>query len=112
MAIQDILEAWARGRAIDEAPNNIKPPGWTKSIRNSGQATVKAPMLPDEDMIRVDSAISAMKHRKPTHHQVIVYFYLHRLPDKAIARELSGSRSWVRETRIAAEHYLEAKILD
>jgi hypothetical protein len=112
MAIQDILEAWARGRAMDDPPNDIKPPGWTKSIRTPGTATVKAPILPEDDMIRVDSAISSLKNRKPTHHKVIVLAYLYRKRDPEVARLLHGSRSWAREIRVSAEHWLEAKIID
>ena len=110
MAIQDILQAWARGKAMDESPNDIKPPSWVASIRNPGTANHRAPILPDDEMVRVDSAVSAMKDRKPSHHRAIVLFYLYRLRDKDIAKRLHGSRSWARETRIAAEHYLEAKL--
>ena len=110
MAIQDILQAWARGRAMDDAPNHVKPPAWTKLIRNPGGAGHRSPTLPDEDMIRVDSAVSALKERKPIHYRVIVYCYLYNQRDADIAKLLHGSRSWAREVRMAAEHYLEAKL--
>ena len=110
MAIQDILQAWARGRALDDAPNGVRPPGWTKSILNPGRATHRAPTLPDEDMIRVDREVSALAIRKPSHHKVIVYCYLHHKRDGEIAKLMHGSRSWVRELRVAAEHDLEAKL--
>lgn len=110
MAIQDVLQAWARGRAIDDAPNGVKPPGWVQLIRNPGQAHHRAPILPDEEMIRIDREVSMLAIRKPNHHKAIVYAYLHHKRDGEIAKLMHGSRSWVRELRVAAEHYLEAKL--
>jgi len=110
MAIQDVLQAWARGRAIDDAPNGVKPPGWVQLIRNPGQAHHRAPILPDEEMIRIDREVSMLAIRKPNHHKAIVYCYLHHKRDGGIAKLMNGSRSWVRELRVAAEHYLEAKL--
>jgi len=110
MAIQDILQAWARGRAMDDAPNGVKPPAWVQLIRNPGQAHHRAPILPDEEMIRIDREVSMLAIRKPNHHKAIVYAYLHHKRDGEIAKLMNGSRSWVRELRVAAEHYLEAKL--
>lgn len=110
MSIQLTLMAWSRGKAIDDAPNGIRPPAWTKSIRNPGTANLSIPPLPDDEMMRVDYAISAMKHRKPKHHSVIVLYYLEHKGDKEVARRIRGSRTMARELRIAAEHYLEAKL--
>ena len=110
MAIQDVLRAWANGRAIGSAPNDVKPPAWTKLIRNAGSANVGIPPLPEEEMIRVDVAISDLKWRKPSHHKAILVYYLYRKADKDIASELGKSVSKAREIRISAEHYLEARL--
>ena len=110
MAIQDVLQAWARGRAMDDAPNGVKPPGWVQLIRNPGQAHHRAPILPDEEIIRIDREVSLLAIRKPNHHKAIVYAYLYHKRDGEIAKLMHGSRSWVRELRVAAEHYLEAKL--
>ena len=79
-------------------------------IRNSGQAHHRAPILPDEEMIRIDREVSLLAIRKPNHHKAIVYAYLYHKRDGEIAKLMHGSRSWVRELRVAAEHYLEAKL--
>jgi hypothetical protein len=108
--IQDKLRAWARGKAMDEAPNDAKGPGWTRSILNPGRATHRAPVMPEDEMIRVDREVTALRERKPGHYQVIVRYYLRHEQDREIAVAMRGSRTWVRELRVAAEHYLEAKL--
>lgn len=110
MYIQELLIAWGRGRAIDDAPNGY--PRQSAFARMAGMGNVEQARLPDEEQLRVDGAVSDMKEKKPDHYAVICNAYIRGLPDSVSALRLrpKRSRSWVRNIRENAEHYLEAKL--
>ena len=113
MSIQDTLLAWGMGRAIGSAPNDY--PGQAAFAKLIARGTISVAGLAEDDMIRVDAAVSSMKGKKPIHHTIICLSYVEGWPDATISRRwrFDGrrrSRSWIREQRMAAEHYLEAKL--
>ena len=120
--IQDVLMSWGRSRLITDAPNAHKPPGWVNKIQSPGDQAdrLAAPILPEDEHVRVDAAVSELRNRKPDHYDVIVYSYQHGLPDQRIAEKCTWlstggklerrSRSWVRAIRENAEHWIEGRI--
>lgn len=92
------------------APNDYPPrSAFAKLI---ARGNISLPPLADEDHERIDLQVSAMKHRKPESHQIICLSYVEEWSDAKIARSWfkRRSRTWVREQRLAAESYLEAKL--
>ena len=106
--IQDKLIAWGRGLAMNAPPNGF--PSQSAFARVIARGSIKVPPLDAEEQERIDSVVSDMKHHKPEHYEIICYHYITLLRDGQIARKVKKSRTWVRETRIAGEHYIEAKI--
>ena len=109
--IQDLLWAWSKGKAIDDAPNRL--PSASAFAKLLGRGNVGPLPLGHDEHLAVDKVVSDMKNRKKAHHYIIVEFYLNHKTDVQIGRQMKPerwSRSKVRETRIAAEHYLEAKL--
>ena len=110
MTIQDLLIAWGRGMAMDSAPNNYPSQAPTAALQAKGN--IGLPPLPDDAQIRIDATVSAMKHPKPAHYEVICYAYVTKLSDSRIARKVRHRKQWVTDLRHAAEGYLEAKLED
>lgn len=120
--IQDILAAWGRARMIGDPPNGYTAPHYTSQIQNPGEQADKARTapLPDDDHIRVDVAVSALRSRKPDHYRVIYFAYQRGMPDSKIAEcsrwgdtnepKERRSRSWVRTIRENAEHWLDGRL--
>jgi len=71
---------------------------------------VSAAPLNDDDQQRIDAVVSAMKHPKPEHYEVICYAYITGLSDKQITRRVKRRRDWVTSVRQSAEGYIEAKL--
>ena len=107
MTIQDLLIAWGRNRALSDPPN-----GYPTSIlgRMMSKGTVSLPTLPDEDVERVDAAVSQLRLKHTIKHEIIKLHYIHHRTDREIAKQMGGSRSWIRSLRENAEHYLEGKL--
>ena len=112
MHITYILRQWGKSKSIGWAPNGYPPMvPFANQIRNPGAANVSMPHLPDDLHLRVDREISdLLRKRKDDHYFVICLAYMEGKKDGQIAKELNRSRSWARTTRIAAEHYLEARL--
>ena len=113
MSIQDLLIAWGRGRAMNDPPNGL--PNQTTFARFISLGSISVPPLDPDYQGRIDAVVSRMKHSKPQHHKIIFCAYVNNLRDGAISKEMRFdgqrySRSWVRQTRKAAESYLEAKL--
>ena len=113
MSIQDRLIAWGRGRAMNSAPNDY--PSKAAFAQWIARGNINIAPLTIEEHERIDSVISDMKNKKPTHHAIICLYYVERWRDAKIAGKWrfdgsKQSRTWVRENRVAAEHYLEAKL--
>jgi len=103
-SIQEALILWGRGKAMADAPNGYQTP----SLFHRPSRSVLS--LSPEIHSQIDQVVSALRLSKPQHYEIICRAYVHLWRDGRIARELRRSRSWVRETRIAAEYYLEAKL--
>jgi hypothetical protein len=111
-AIQDKLLAWGKGLAMHTATNGYpKQSPYVREMRSAGNATVKALPLAGEEQERIDIVVSEMKSTKPQHYEVICYCYISRMIDGKIAKRVKKSRTWVRETRVAAEYYLEGRLV-
>ena len=109
--IQDKLIAWGRGKAISDPPNGYpEQTPFARLIRNPGQANVGILPLDSEDQARIDAAVSAMKLTKPDHYEIICYAYIAQMRDDAIRHKVRRSKSWVRDIRRNAEHYLEGRL--
>ena len=113
MSIQDTLIAWGRSRAINSAPNGY--PSQAAFARLIARGNINIAPLGEDEIVRVDSIVSGMKAKKPTHHIIICLAYVEGWRDARIAQKwrFDGerhSRSWVREQRVAAEAWLEAKL--
>lgn len=111
MNIVDLLVGWAKGKALNEAPNGYKPPGWTRSIRNSGRATVSIPPLSDELHMKVERAMFDLRDRKPECYSAVVMFYLLHHRDQDIAASMNCSKGKARTLRLNAENWLDARVL-
>jgi len=68
--------------------------------------------LNDDDQQSIDAVVSAMKHPKPEHYEVICYAYITGLSDNQIKKRVRCRKDWVTSTRQAAEGYIEAKLED
>lgn len=119
MDIKILLQAWGRGRALNQAPNGYPPQSaFAKEMRQPGDGFAHNRLrLPDEDIKVIDAVISRLKIRKPDQHKVIVCAYARGMLDHQISKSQSFdgvtvSRSWVRAVRENAEHWLEAKLED
>lgn len=110
MSIQNLLMAWGRGLAVDSAPNGYPSQAPTASLMAKGN--ISLPPLNDDDQIRIDAVVSAMKLTKPDHYEVICYAYIARISDTRIGRKVRRGKKWVTDTRHSAEGYLEAKLED
>ena len=121
--VQDVLRAWGRSKAINEAPNGYSTSQLAKQMQSPGDSAEKASIispLTDDYHVLVDSVVSEMKPKKPDHHRVIVYAYRYGYSDDRIARYVTWaghggkqekrSRSWVRAMRENAEFWIEAKL--
>ena len=108
MHIQDLLIAWGRGKAMNNAENGY--PHQTPFSRLAGAGTIGVAPLPDDEQIRIDAVVSSMKNTKPDHHKVIFCAYVLGMKDVRIAKKLKGSRSHAREIRLSAEAYLEGRL--
>lgn len=106
--IQEKLRAWGDGLAMDSAPNGY--PSRSAFAKVIAQGSIKIPPLGVDEQTYIDAVVSRMKHQKPMHYEVICYHYIAKLADGQIAQKVKKSRTWVRETRIAGEHYIEGQI--
>ena len=108
MTIQDLLIAWGRSRSVNFPPNDFPPQSpFARLIARGG---IGLPPLPDEEVERIDRAVSSLKIKSQTKHDIIKLSYIFKLTDREIAREMNGSRSWVRTLRENAEHYLDGRL--
>jgi hypothetical protein len=108
MQIQDLLIAWGRGKAMNNAENGY--PCQTPFSRLAGAGDIGTAPLSDDDHIRIDAAVSGLKVRKIDHYKVIKCAYVKSMKDHQIAKRLKCSRSHARDTRLQAEHWLEGKL--
>ena len=108
MHIQDLLLAWGRGKAMNNATNGY--PAQTPFSRLAGAGDIGTAPLPDDEHIRIYAAVSSLKVRKGEHYKVIKCAYVKSMKDHQIARRLKCSRSHARDTRLQAEHWLEGRL--
>jgi ribosomal protein S14 len=108
--IQDMLIAWGKGAALWDAPNGY--PSRSALVTMAGKGDIGVAGQSIGDHIRVDAEVSALRVKKPKHYIIVERCYRRGLSDTKIARRLKMSRSAVREMRIAAEYYLEARLID
>lgn len=114
ITIKDTLAGWGIERAIDR-PTNGYPHQTTfaRFIVNRGDSLERSTLpvgLPDDIYFMVDRAVSSMAVKKPTHHAIICYAYIGRLPDYTIAEIVRLSRSSVRTMREAGEAWVESRL--
>ena len=111
--ITDILQAWGRSRALNDAYSLDFPhqSPYAREMRNSGQWSSKTPPLDDELHAQVDAAVSELKNRGGQRHKVIFLAYVEGKSDSDIARRLKSSRSSVRSIRMAGESWLDARLI-
>ena len=112
LTIQELLRSWGRSKEIADACGldfpSIAP--YAKEMRNSGQWTSKAPSLAEDEHMRVDAEVSALKLRKGRRHKAIVLAYVGGFKDCDLANYFHCSKSTAREARIAGENWLEARL--
>lgn len=114
ITIKDTLAGWGTERALDKATNGY--PGqatFARFIVNRGDSLERSTLpvgLPDDIHNMVDRAVSSMAVKKPTHHAIICYAYIGRLPDYTIAEIVRLSRSSVRTMREAGEAWVESRL--
>jgi hypothetical protein len=115
--VQDLLIAWGRGRSINSAPNGYPPKAAFAVLISRGN--LNAAGYTEEELERVDRYVSDMKLKKPIHHAIIALHYVERMTDARTAHYLRkhgsedvrrAKRTWVRETRLAAEHWIEGRL--
>ena len=114
MVIQDILMAWAKGKAMNAAENGYphQTPFARYLVAPGDMADKAGAVLPisDERHIIVDGVVSKLGQRKPAHYEIVCLHYLSRLSDRRIARVVGISASSTRNMRENAEYWIEAKL--
>lgn len=108
MNIQDLLIAWGNGLAMDKPTNGY--PSQSAFAKEMANGNIGIAPLPDDAQGHVDAVVSAMKHPKPEHYEVICFAYITGLPDSKISKRVRHRKEWVTATRQSAEGYIEAKL--
>lgn len=113
LTIQSLLQSWGRDRELHDgdslgfAPMSI----YAREMRNSGQWASKSPPLSEDEHMRVDAEVSALKLRKGRRYKAIVLAYVAGFRDQDLGKYFHCSTSTAREARIAGENWLEARLL-
>ena len=114
MVIQDILMAWAKGKAMNAAENGYphQTPFARYLVAPGDMADKAGAVLPisDERHIIVDGIVSKLGQRKPAHYEIVCLHYLSRVSDRKVARIVGISPSSTRNMRENAEFWIEAKL--
>ena len=108
MSVVDTLLAWGRGRAINDPPNDY--PRMAAFARLSGRGDVGIAPLSIEEHEYVERVMLDLRERDANRFTVLRLIYVFRLSERQAAKAMKQTRSWVRETRIAAEGWVEAKL--
>lgn len=110
--IRDILLWWGRSRAMSDAYHLDFPhkSPYSQDSRQSDQWSLKAVVLNDEHHALIDSAVSQLKTKGDNRWSAVVLSYVYRQLDREIGKHLGCSTTTARETRVAAENWLEAKL--
>lgn len=114
MVIQDILMAWAKGKAMNAAENGYPhQTPFARYLVSPGDMADKAgaalPISEDKHII-VDGVVSRLGQRKPAHYEIVCLYYLARSSDRKIAKSIGIGPTSVRAMRENAEFWIEAKL--
>ena len=110
MVIQDLLRAWGANQAINRPPNDYPKNPLGQYSRSPGQAGPRLPSISDDAREKVEAAVNVLRQRKRKHYDVICLAYIYGIKDADIGRANRASRSWARELRVSAEHWIEARV--